>query len=215
MRFISPLTTIIATTITANLAAPVLAQQLIQITEVNVREQESGIEIIIKTADGSVPQFGETSDNNILFIDFVDAQLNLASGKSLKIKNPAAEIELVTVEEEFAGSVSLMIQGTDSLPQVELVPNSQGGVLIVTTTGTIAEADPSETETTIDVIVTGESPPEPEEYIRKETSIGRGNPTSILDTPQSVQTVTKELIDDQSINNLSDIQRNVSGVTLG
>ena len=62
MRFISPLTTIpatiLVTTFTSNIS-PVLAQQLTQITDVNVRETEQGSEIILETADGSTLEFVE------------------------------------------------------------------------------------------------------------------------------------------------------------
>ncbi|MEM8675411.1 MAG: TonB-dependent siderophore receptor [Cyanobacteria bacterium P01_G01_bin.67] len=220
MRFISPFTgistSILITTLTVHFTAPVLAQQLTQIIGVDVRETEQGIEIIVETVNASVPEFVQTPDNNILYIDLVDSQLNLASGESFQVETPAETIESVTVSEEFAGSVAIIIKGTESLPQVELIPNDQGGIFSITTTPAVAETSPAtpEPEQEIEIIVTGDPEPE-EEYIRRETSIGRGNPTSILETLQSVQTVTEELIEDQNINNLSDIQRNVSGVNLG
>ncbi|MEO0835837.1 MAG: TonB-dependent siderophore receptor, partial [Cyanobacteria bacterium J06642_3] len=223
MRFISSLnivsTSVLATTLATILTQPALAQQLIEITSVDVRETAKGIEIVLETADGSQPEYVETPDQNILYVDLVDARLNLATGESFNIDNPNSEIKSVRVSEEFAGSVSIVITGTESLPKVELIPNAVGGIISVTTSPATAQT-PSTSPATpppeqeIEIIVTGDPEPE-EEYIRRKTNIGRGNPTSILDTSQSVQTVTKELIEDQSINNLSDIQRNVSGVNLG
>ncbi|MEM8831744.1 MAG: TonB-dependent siderophore receptor [Cyanobacteria bacterium P01_G01_bin.19] len=222
MRFISPFTSIptsiLVTTIAVNFTAPVQAQQLTQITNVDVRETATGIEIVVETADGSKPQFVETPDNNILYIDLVDARLNLASGASFQVDNPAETIQSVTVSEEFAGSVSIVITGTESLPQVELIPNAEGGIFSVTTSSATTQTPvtPPEEEPIekIEIIVTGEAEEE-EEYIAPEVNIGRGNPQSVLDTVQSVQSVTEEVIKDQNISNFSAIADNVSGVSKG
>ena len=222
MRFISPITivptTILVTSLTTS-PPPVLAQQLTQITSVDVREAENGIEIVLETADGTPPEFVETPDNKTLYIDLVDAELNLATGESFSVDNPTAEIESVTVSEEFAGSVSLVITGTQNLPEVELVPNSQGGILSVTTSPDSAQTQPESPETEppaeeIEIIVTGEAESE-ESYIAPEVTIGRGNPKSVLDTVQSVQSVTEEVIEDQKIDDLSSISDNVSGISKG
>ena len=94
MRFISPFTSIpisiLVTTAAVNFTSPVQAQQLTDITNVDVRATETGIEIFIETADGSEPQFVETPDKNILYIDLVDARLNLTSGESFQVDNPAS-----------------------------------------------------------------------------------------------------------------------------
>ena len=220
MRFISPLTTIpvtiLVTTFTSNIS-PVLAQQLTQITDVNVRETEQGIEIILETADGSTLEFVETPDNNVLYVDLVDAELNLTTG-DFSVNNPTETIESVTVSQEFAGSVSVVITATEALPQVELVPNSEGGILSVTTSPATARTPPTPPTTEpleeIEITVTGEAQ-EDEEYVAPEVTIGRGNPQSVLDTVQSVQSVTEEVIEDQNINDFSSITDNVSGISRG
>ncbi|MGD1918165.1 MAG: TonB-dependent receptor plug domain-containing protein [Pleurocapsa sp.] len=224
MRFISPQsiisTTIIATTIITNQSQPALSQQLTQITNVNVRENTSGIEHILQTADGSPPEFVETPDRNILYVDVVDAELNFPTGQSFRVDNPSETIESVTVSQEFAGSVSIVITGTESLPQVELTPNAQGGIFSVTTSSSTAQTppttptDPEPPAEEIEIIVTGEAESE-EEYVAPEVAIGRGNPQSVLDTVQSVQSVTEEVIEDQNINDFSSITDNVSGVSRG
>ncbi|MEM6612881.1 MAG: TonB-dependent siderophore receptor [Cyanobacteria bacterium P01_C01_bin.72] len=223
MRFISPFTTIstsiLVTTAAVNFTSPVQAQQLTQITNIDVRETAAGIEIVIKTADGSKPQFVETPDKNILYIDLVDAQLNLASEENLQVENPAEAIKSVTVSEEFAGSVSIVIIGTESLPQVELIPNTEGGIFSVTTSPATAQTpvnsaeSESSSEQEIEIIVTGEAA-EDDGYSRQETSI-TGIPQSILDTSLSVQTVPEEVLEDKNIQDLSDISDFVSGINKG
>ncbi|MEL6931027.1 MAG: TonB-dependent receptor plug domain-containing protein, partial [Cyanobacteria bacterium J06600_6] len=224
MRFISPQsiisTTILATTLIVSQTTPALSQQLTQITNVDVRETENGVELIIQTADGSAPEFVETPDQKILYVDVVDAELNLATENNFRVDNPTVTIESVTVSQEFAGSVSIVITGTTNLPQVELIPSPQGGILSVTTSPTTAQT-PSPTPTTpeppveeIEIIVTGKAESE-EEYIAPEVSIGRGNPQSVLDTVQSVQSITEEVIKDQNVNDFSSITDNASGVSRG
>ncbi|MEO1802274.1 MAG: TonB-dependent siderophore receptor, partial [Cyanobacteria bacterium J06629_2] len=223
MRFVSPQsiisTAILATASIVSQSQSVLSQQLNQITSVDVRETDKGIELIVQTADGSAPEFVETPDKKTLYIDVVNAELNLTTGQSLSIDNPAETISSVTVSQEFAGSVSIIITGTESLPQVELIPNAVGGIFSVTTTSTTAQTPVSPTTSEppveeIEIIVTGQAEEE-QEYIAPEVNIGRGNPQSVLDTVQSVQSVTEEVIEDQNINDLSSITDYVSGVSRG
>ncbi|MEM9272042.1 MAG: TonB-dependent siderophore receptor [Cyanobacteria bacterium P01_F01_bin.143] len=225
MRLFSPITYIIPahviTTTVLGVCQPVLAQQLTSIVNLQVRETENGIELIVETADGSQPEYVETPGGNILYVDLVDAELNLASGKDFQIDNPTEEISSITVSEseEFPGSVSIVIQGTQSLPQVQLIANPQGGIFSITTSPATAQTTPippiddTSSEQEIEILVRGES--EDDDYAARETSIGRGSPQSVLETPRSVQTITDEVIKDQKINNISEITRVVSGINPG
>lgn len=223
MRLFSPISYIIPAhviTVTVLVACPpVIAQQLLQIVNVEVRETESGIELVLETADGSPPEYVETPDGNILYIDLVDAQLDLTSGKDFQVDNPTAEISSITVSEEFVGSVSIVIQGAESPPQVQLTANPQGGIFSITTSPATAQTNPipptndESSDQEIEIIVRGET--DDDDYVARETSIGRGSPQSVLKTPRSVQTITEEVIKDQNITNISEITRVVSGINTG
>ena len=224
MKFFSPISSVshvcLVTAATICSTQSVFAQQIIQIVGVDVREIDNGIEIILETASGVSPQFVQTPDANeqILYIDLVDAELKLPDGKDFSVENPATSIESVQVSEEFAGSVSIIITGTEALPTVQLTPSSQGAVLSVTTTSTTAETPTPlptpEGEQEIEIVVTGEAETE-DTYIAPQVTSGTRIEADILEVPQSVQTVTEEVIKDQNINTLSDIFRNVSGVNPG
>lgn len=207
--------------VTTTLIAPiqsVKAQQLLSITNIEVRETANGAEIILETASGAAPEFVETPDGNTLYVDLIDSQLQLAAGEDYQVENPATGIASVRVVEEFEGTVSIIVTGTDALPDISLTPSAEGAIVSVVTSADTAQTPPPTTPTPtpeeeIEIVVTGEA--EDEGYSRDETSIGRGTSQSILDTSLSVQTIPEEVLEDTNTQDLSDISDYVSGINKG
>lgn len=210
----------VVTTTVINPFQSVQAQQLIEIVGVEVRETDNGIEIILETSSGVAPEFVETPDGTTLYVDLIDSQLRLPEGDDYQIENPATGIESVTVVEEFEGTVSLVVTGTETLPNIELTPSPQGAVVSVVTPSDTAQTPPPTTPTPpppedeIEIVVTGEAEEE-DDYVSEEVTIGRGNPQSILDISQSVQTVTEEVIEDRNVRDLNEVTDFVSGLNRG
>jgi len=71
-----------------------------------------------------------------------------------------------------------------------------------------AQSAPDQTSRATDIVVTGERPT----YTNDETTAATRTPTPIRDIPQSVQVVTRSVIEDQNSIRLTDVLANVSSV---
>jgi len=80
-----------------------------------------------------------------------------------------------------------------------------GGTAVAQDAETVAEEDNGD-----EIVIIGRA----QEFYRVgESSLATKTPTAILDTPQSVQVLTNQLIEDQAARDTTDLYRSISGVT--
>ncbi|MGL5075525.1 MAG: TonB-dependent receptor plug domain-containing protein, partial [Waterburya sp.] len=190
-----------------------LAQQndFARVTGVELKQTNSGLEVILTTAAGGqklVPLI--LPEGNNLVIDILDATLAFGIRNGVTKTNPVDGIKTVKLAKVDDSSIRLTITGENQTPSAEVIPSAQNLVLSITPEGVITERTPDEE---IEVIATGEG--ENNDYFVPDVNSATRSNTPILDTPQSLQVVPQEVLQDQQITRLDEAVRNVSGVTFG
>ena len=164
----------------SNNASDLLAQDnLTRVTGVEIIQTENGLELVLKTATGSetlVPLI--IPEGNNLVIDLLDATLALPTGNEFSQSNPAPGIREITVSSIDENSIQIAIAGEKQAPSAKVLPGKDGLVLGITTDGTTAETEPSES---INVVVSATRTEE-----------------NVEDVPRSVTVVTREQIEEQT-----------------
>ena len=109
-------------------SAPVLAQSTTQITGVKLNEADGGVNLVLKTSDGSRPQVFTTKRGNALVADIINTQLRLPQGSSFRQDNPTDGIDSVSIGQLDANSVRVVIKGTGNAPDTRPVERKQNGL---------------------------------------------------------------------------------------
>ena len=187
------------------IAQPALAQEaeepslpqaqavITQITEVQLTT-ETGLDVILSTADGALKAPSTSVQGNVLMVDIPDATLNLPDGEAFQAIDPIAGIAQVEVSNLSNTIVRVAITGLETPPTTTVRTDPQalvlGIVLGVETAAETAEA-PATDEETIRIIITAEKTPE-----------------DLQDVPISVTAITADEIEDADITSLEAIARN-------
>jgi iron complex outermembrane recepter protein len=201
---------------------------VVQVTEVQLNPTASGLEVILKTASGASPQVFTTTDKQTLLIDVNNAQLNLPEGREFRSDNPIQGITSVTVTPVTTNSIRVTVTGSQALPKAEVTPNAQGlvlGISVPVTTASQTPQNPPQGETEapteaptveeeIEIVVTGEQEQEGSYRVPDATTATRTD-TPLRDTPQSIQVVPQQVLEDQQVTRVEEAVRNVSGVFQG
>lgn len=174
---------------------------LVQITDVRVETTETGFQVVLETADGSLDVPETRVVGNALIADIANA----AIAQEFSQANPIEGIALVEVTGVAGDRVRVAITGTDVPPVAEIRSEGQQLVLEVAI-GSAVEAGEEEA---IQVVVTGE---QDEGYNPSSASTATRTDTPLRDTPRSIQVIPQEVLQDQAINRITDASRNVSSV---
>jgi iron complex outermembrane recepter protein len=182
-------------------------QTITRVTGVEVKQTDSGLELILKTAAGSkrlVPLI--LPEGNDLVIEITDATLAFGIRNGVEQLNPANGINKITVNKIDESSIRVRIAGETQTPSAEVVPGSNL-VLSVNPQGSTARQAPDEE---IEIIATGEQ--EEEGYRVTDTNTATKTDTPIRDVPGNIQVIPQEIIKDQGAIRIDEAVRNVSGV---
>lgn len=184
--------------------------QRVRVTDIQLKQTTQGLEIVFQTSGGEklVPLI--LPEGNNLVIDILDATLALPTGNEFRETNPTEGITEVSVVQVDESSIRLTISGEKQAPAVEAIPSPEKLVLNVTVEGSAAQ---TEVDEEIEVIAT--APEEDEDYFVPDTSTATRTDAPILDIPQSVQVIPRQILEDQQVIRLDQALRNVSGVTFG
>lgn len=231
-----------ATTLQANSQAVAQAsEKVVQVTNVQLQPTNSGLEVILETTDGTLPQVTTSSDDRTLLIDISNARLKLPDGKAFRADKPTAGITSVTVTPLNANSVRVTVMGEAAVPFASVTRSSSGLVFSLTSERSTTADRPTSTPQTpdspvdqptpetapssqptaptaaqeeeIEIVVTGEQ--EEEGYRVPDASTATRTDTPIRDIPQSIQVIPEQVIKEQQVTQLDEALRNVSGVTFG
>ncbi|UKO96841.1 TonB-dependent receptor [Nostoc sp. UHCC 0870] len=198
-----------------------LAQSPIVIPQVRLQSTDKGLDIILETNQSDKLQSVVKSEGNNYIVDIPNTQLRLPNGDIFRQEKPTAGISEVIVTNLDANTVRVTVTGETGAPQVELFDGDEGlvfGVVPTVTTTQTPQTQPStetqpeepsaQSETPIELIVTGEQ----NRYRVPNASTGTRTDTLIRDIPQTIQVVPEEVIRDQRVTRLRDALLNVGGV---
>ncbi len=175
-----------------------VAQDLV-ITQVQVKPSDLGLQVILQSTGGQVTQPSSQVNGNTLILTLPNAKLQLPEGDAVLPIDPASSIQSITTTQQ-GSDIQIRIVGKNIPPQstVEITP-----------TGLIVSVEEEEAE----IVVQGDR--RPSRYQAPRTSAGTRTDTPLIDVPQAVQVVPRQVIEDRGIRNLSETFRNVSGVSSG
>jgi iron complex outermembrane recepter protein len=175
-------------------SSDLLAQAVTRVTGVKVNQTTQGLELILKTVAGSerlVPLI--LPEGNDLVIDILDATLAFSIRNGVEKLNPAEGITKITVNKVDESSIRVRISGQTQAPSAEVVPERNNLVLSINPQGATALQAPDEE---IEIIATGEG--EEEGYNVQNSSTATRTDTPLKDTPQSVQVIPQQVLEDQN-----------------
>ncbi|MEM6426044.1 MAG: AMIN domain-containing protein, partial [Cyanobacteria bacterium P01_D01_bin.128] len=182
-----------------------LAQaELIEITNIQFTATPTGFTLQLETnGELAVPE--PSTPGNATVVDIPNATLNLPDGNEYAISNPSEGIALIDVSALPNNQVRIAITGIDAPPAIAISPAATGLVV------TAVPGDPTvqTPDDAIQIIVTGE---DSDDYFVPNASTATRTNTSILDTPQSIQVIPQQVLEDQQTLRVDDALRNVSGV---
>jgi len=168
----------------AVIAQPVSAQTT-SITAVQINQTAGGVEIILETANGEVPEVFTSTFGDTLVFEIANSQLQ---GEDQEAFSPAEGIAAITVTSLDTNIVRVAVTGAAAIPTGQIVESDRGLVLSVTPGVETAtpetespEVSQTEEDTPLRVIVTATRTEE-----------------DPLDVPRSVTVITREQLDQQT-----------------
>ncbi|MBW4609149.1 MAG: TonB-dependent siderophore receptor [Hassallia sp. WJT32-NPBG1] len=208
--------------------------QLIEVTAVKVNSTEKGVEIILETTKGDQLQVLNRSSGNSYIANIPNAQLRLPNNDTFRQEKPFAGITEVSVTNQDANSIQVIVIGEVSLPTVELFDGDEGLIFSFTPVASSIpqpEQQPSATppqpeqpasetppeqptvqaDEPIELVVTGS---QDSGYSVPDASTATKTDTPLLEIPQAIQVIPRQVIEDQKVQRVADVLRNVSGVTV-
>ncbi|OKH11429.1 general secretion pathway protein GspD [Fischerella major NIES-592] len=130
-----------ASTIVFLAAQPVKAQ-VTQITDVQLKNVNGGVNVVLKTSSGSRPQIFTIQRGKTLVADIINTQLRLPKGNSFRKDNPIPGIASIEVTQLDTNSIRVLAIGTDSAPNTQPLMRGTNDITLGLTpsTGTTASA---------------------------------------------------------------------------
>jgi iron complex outermembrane recepter protein len=181
----------------------------VQITAVRIETTETGLQVVLETAGGTLAVPETRSVGNALIADIANASI----AEEFSQAEPIAGIALVSVTGLPGDRVRVAITGTDAPPVAE-IGSAPEGLAFAVAAGTVAageeEAIPSRERSAIELVVTGE---ENEGYNPSSASTATRTDTPLRDIPQSIQVVPRQVLEDRGVRRELEALETVSGVT--
>jgi iron complex outermembrane recepter protein len=199
-------------------ASPTVAE----VTGVQLKSTNNGLEIILATPDGEKLQVSPKKEGNTFIADITAAQLRLSTNNTFRQEKPIAGVSEVTVTNFDANTIRVAVIGVDSIPKVELFDSDQGLIFgIASAASSTAQQQPTdsnkpqepiaESNDPIELVVTGS---QESGYKVPDASTATKTDTPLLEIPQAIQVIPRQIIEDQKVQRVADVLRNVSGVTV-
>ncbi|MEH1836393.1 MAG: TonB-dependent siderophore receptor [Nostoc sp.] len=233
---LSQLEPIVTSARTLLVQSPTPVSEIVEVTQVKVNPTSKGVEVILQTTKGQQLQLINRSFGNNFITDIPNAQLRLASGDAFTFRSdkPIAGVSEITVSNFDANTIRLTVTGEVGKPVVELYDSPDEGIIfsVASALSATPSQQPPQTQQSqasqpqnqtqptqpsdqgnepIELIVTGEQ----DGYREPNASSATKTDTPLRDIPGSIQTINKQVIEDQRAFREEDALRNVSGVVNG
>lgn len=206
----------------------------IKVTGVKVTSTDKGIEVILESANPDALKPLSNNQGNSFIANIPNAVLVLPNGGNFTQDNPAPGIVSVSVIQADANTVRVTVTGEAGLPTTELF-DDDGSLIFAftpvasttqssqpTTESTTQPSQPTEQPTTetpssqptaesdepIELLVTGEQ----DGYLIPTASTATKTDTLLRDTPQAIQVIPRQVLEDQQVRRLNEALRNAPGV---
>lgn len=118
------------------LAGQPTSAQTSQITNVQLKPVDGGINLVLQTSSGSRPQVFTTKRGKSLVADVINTQLRLPQGNSFRQDNPAPGIASVVINQLDANSIRVTVTGNAGVPNTQPVKRGSNGITLNFSPGT-------------------------------------------------------------------------------
>ncbi|MGD1904041.1 MAG: TonB-dependent siderophore receptor [Geitlerinemataceae cyanobacterium] len=181
------------------------ASQTATITGLTIDETETGLEIRVETAGGTLagPDASRTA-GNALILEVPNAILSESEFSDFDTFEPIEGIALIQVSALEGDRVQISITGADAPPVAEAIADGTGLSLSVT----LGEPGSGDTDDAIQLSITGED----DDYFVPDATTATRIDTPLRDIPQSIQVIPRQVFEDQGAVRLNQALRNASGV---
>jgi len=149
----------VAAAVPALVAQPAWAQ-LAQVTSVQLKPTDRGLEVILETT-GTFAEVLTSSSGQSLITDIPNAQLRLPGGQAFRQDNPTQNIAAVTVANLSPNQIRMTVTGKTTVPTAEVSQSPQGLILSLSTPS--APAEPPSAPATPSVTPAPAAPTVPEQ----------------------------------------------------
>ncbi|NEQ46644.1 MAG: TonB-dependent receptor [Leptolyngbya sp. SIOISBB] len=173
----------------------------VEITGLTLETGDAGLQIQLETSGGELSTPTTNVSGNALIIEIPNATL----AEELLEFEPADGIALVQVIALPGDIVQIAITGDAAPPEVTITPESTGLALGVTP----GIAQVGTEDDAIEIGVTGE---DENDYVVPDATTATRTDTPLSETPQSIQVIPRQVLEDQQVVELGDAVRNASGV---
>jgi len=165
---------------------------IVEITGVRVERSETGLQVILETADGDLSAPTTETVGNALIAEIPNAVLALPEGEEFQQANPAEGIARVSVTAVGEDRIQVAITGTNAPPEATV--SAEAGNLVWTVVPGIAQVDDAD-----DPIVIGVTGEQEAGYRVPDASVGTRTETPIRYIPASIQDEITEILKQQPI----------------
>jgi len=209
--------------------------QVAQVTSVQLKPTDKGLEVILQTT-GTFAEVLTSSSGQSLITDIPNAQLRLPGSREFRQDNPTQDIASIEVTNLDVKTIRVTVTGKTEVPTAEVSQSPQALILSVaappapapqpTPAPTVPppatpapapeqQAPPpaAKEEELLELEVTAER--EAEGYRVPNATSATRTDTPLRDIPRSIQVVPQQVLEDQKAFRLDEAVRNVSGVTSG
>jgi type IV pilus assembly protein PilQ len=104
-----------------------------QITDVQLKEANGGVQVVLQTLNGDRPQVFTVNRGNSLIADIINTELKLPAGNGFLKNNPSPGISAVTVTQLDATSVRVEVSGDGLVPSGAV--NQDSGLITLNVNG--------------------------------------------------------------------------------
>lgn len=174
----------------------------IQITGITLNRTNTGLEIVLQTAEGKPLRVDTTrfrTESDRLIADLPNAVLALPNGQTFIADNPTADITAVSVVQQDANTIRVSVAGTEQLPTSE----------VILKTGELVYSLNPETDEPDEEIVVTEAQ---NNYRVPNATTATRTDTPLRDIPASIQVIPRQLLEDQKTIRIQEALENISGV---
>ncbi|MBW4644243.1 MAG: TonB-dependent siderophore receptor [Goleter apudmare HA4340-LM2] len=209
---------------------PPAQESVIQVTGVEAKPTDKGVEVILQTTGGDKLQITNRSAENNFIADIPNAQLRLPNGNAFTFSSqkPVEGITEITVTNLDANTVRVTVTGDKALPTAELFDSDEGLIFALTSAATAMqppqqpegeqpanqtppEQPAAQQDKPIELVVTGEQ----DSYRVPNSSVGTRTDTPLRDIPQTINVVPRQVLRDRNARTVTEALETVPGVVQG
>jgi len=180
-------------------STPIAPASVVEVTNVQLKTH-AGIEVILITS-GQLPVPITWTIGSTLIADIPNAILTLGDRNEFQATEPTSAIASIRVTNLPTKGIRIAITGTEAPPVAEVRTALAG--LVVSVVSAPTEDD------SIEILVTGE---QEDGYLVPNASTATRTNTPILEIPQSIQVIPRQVLEEQQVTRLDEALQNAGGV---